>query len=108
MARRPCLGCGRATTGARCPTCQQAHDAQRWQAKSGRYNGAWRRTSRDAIAAHRAQHGDICPGWKREPHPATDWVTDHDVGPLCRSCNAVKAATFDKERRGSGGGAATG
>ena len=96
--KRPCLNCGRATSGTRCPPCQQAHDAQRWQAKNGRYNGEWRKTSPATIAQHRARYGDVCPGWQREPHEARDLVVDHDVGVLCRACNGVKAATYDKQR----------
>jgi hypothetical protein len=86
------------TTGTRCPPHQQQHNAQRWANKGGRYNGTWRTTSKQAIAHHTQQHGMMCPGWQRPPHPAHDGdlVTDHDVGVLCRACNGVKAATFDK------------
>jgi 5-methylcytosine-specific restriction protein A len=55
-----------------------------------------------AVAAHRAQHGDWCPGYQRDGHPATDLTAD-DVVPvsrtgqpsaelavLCRSCNSRK------------------
>jgi hypothetical protein len=45
-----------------------------------------------------AQHGQVCPGWGRPAHESTDLVVDHDVGPLCRSCNSRKAATVDKAR----------
>lgn len=75
------------------------HDARRWQAKGGRYNGEWRSFSRALREAHVIEHGHVCPGWDRDSHELEDGgglVVDHDVGVLCRSCNAVKAATFDK------------
>jgi 5-methylcytosine-specific restriction protein A len=55
-----------------------------------------------AVAAWRAQHGDICPGYRRAPHPATDLTADHPVARslggaedqalaiLCARCNASK------------------
>ena len=66
----------------------------------------WRRKSADTIAAHLAQHGPICPGWDRPPHPVyPDELTldhpvpraaggghDQDGDVLCRSCNARKGA----------------
>ena len=57
-----------------------------------------------AVTAHREQHGDWCPGWKRAGHPSTDLTADH-IDPvantgrpdgalqvLCRGCNASKGA----------------
>jgi hypothetical protein len=103
---RPCLACGTPTrNGTRCPTCQQAHNAQRWAAKTTRYRSGpgaqWAQHSRQAIAHHLATNGPTCPGYNTPPHPATDWVTDHDLGPLCRPCNSRKAATHDKQTRGT-------
>ena len=61
-----------------------------------------RRRRAAAVAAHRAAHGDWCPGYQRPGHPATDLTAD-DVVPvsatgrpseqlevLCRSCNSRK------------------
>jgi 5-methylcytosine-specific restriction protein A len=57
-----------------------------------------------AVADHRAQHGEWCPGYGRPAHAATDLTADHriavaDGGPpdgpldvLCRSCNSRKGA----------------
>lgn len=99
MPRRPCIiaGCTWLATdnSARCPH----HERQRQQARNRRrthYQGDWPRIARAAVQAHRAEHGDWCPGWHTPPHPATDLTCDH-VNPrslssglrvLCRSCNA--------------------
>lgn len=68
------------------------------------YGAAERRRRATTVAIHRARHGDACPGWRREAHPASDLTADHirpvaaggdQHGPLqvlCRSCNSAKAA----------------
>ncbi|WP_285636856.1 HNH endonuclease [Actinoallomurus iriomotensis] len=56
---------------------------------------------------HVEQYGWVCPGWRRDPHPATDLTADH-VNPraaggridgqlrvLCRSCNSSRQAELD-------------
>lgn len=57
-----------------------------------------------AVADYQARHGDWCPGYGRNPHPAADLTADHITavaaggapdGPhavLCRSCNGRKSA----------------
>lgn len=83
--------CGRLTSvGSYC----EAH--RRTTAQRG-YGSAWQRTSRAAIAAHRAIRGDWCPGYGVPPHPSTDLTTDHlvdgDASVLvvgCRACNSRK------------------
>lgn len=93
-------GCVTLTTGRRCPPHQQAwqhqHNLERTQ-----YRGTWPKESAARIAAHRALNGDVCPGYGRAPHPIdpADWTCDHDLGPLCRSCNGRKGATTDKQHR---------
>ncbi|WP_083849719.1 HNH endonuclease [Rhodococcus sp. JVH1] len=64
---------------------------------------AEQRRRKAAVDAHRATHGDWCPGYRRPAHPATDLTADHvdeiDLGGapdgelqiLCRSCNSTKA-----------------
>jgi 5-methylcytosine-specific restriction protein A len=59
---------------------------------------------RDAVKAHRQQHGDWCPGWNKPGHKATDLTADdpvpiaHGGDPmqplrvLCRSCNGARGA----------------
>lgn len=114
MPSRRCLGtpgnpCGAlgAWPRGRCPTCQQVGDRKRWatldadpvrqQRKVQRYDSEWRRYSKQARAEHVAAHGWMCPGYAdRQPHPTTDLVTDHDLGVMCRSCNALKANTTDR------------
>lgn len=103
MAKRPCLGCDTPTTGPRCPRCQHADDNQRWATGKGdRYNTAWRKHSQQTRTAWVEAHGWNCPGYQRPPHPHRDLVVDHDLGVLCRPCNAVKASTTDKQRRHTG------
>lgn len=113
MPRRPCLGQG--TSGcpahtlappgkSRCDSCdiatKRSQEANRQPRDKTRYKGDWPTLARQAIAAHRAAHGDVCPGWEREPHTVTPdaWVCDHDAGPMCRECNGRKAATHDRAR----------
>ncbi|NWO17425.1 MAG: hypothetical protein HLX46_11490 [Corynebacterium sp.] len=63
-----------------------------------------RRRRAEAVRQWRAQHGDWCPGYKREPHAATDLTAEH-IAPvadtltsggvltvLCRSCNSRHGA----------------
>jgi 5-methylcytosine-specific restriction protein A len=107
MVRRPCLepGCPNLAQPGhpRCLNCTRAHRRQAGTTAARGYGPTWRRHAHAAIATHRAQHGDTCPGWARQPHAIapSQWVCDHDLGPLCRSCNARKAATVDKARRSS-------
>lgn len=92
-------GCRALTTNPRCPPHERQWQAQRNAARI-HYHGPWPAEARHQIEAHRLTHGDTCPGWRRDPHPidAADWTCDHDVGPLCRSCNSSKGATFDRGR----------
>ena len=94
LTLRPCLDCGVPTTRARCPRHTPAKHGRTW---------AERKRRRDTVAAHIAQHGNICPGYQRGPHPSDDLTADHllprsthgDKGPLgvlCRSCNAHRGA----------------
>lgn len=66
----------------------------------------WARLSKRVIARHVGQHGYVCPGYGRDPHPASDLTADHVVplaaggapfdiancAVLCRSCNSTKGA----------------
>jgi hypothetical protein len=100
--KRPCLDCGRLTSGSRCPT----HEAQRNASRRGRekYDAAWVKLSKRAIAEHLATYGPVCPGWGREAHVVDpkSFVTDHDPAPhgtvMCRGCNSRKAALHDRPR----------
>jgi 5-methylcytosine-specific restriction protein A len=60
---------------------------------------AWRKRRKLELAKHRARYGDMCPGFRRSPHPSKALTLDHVVplglggsidGPtrvLCASCN---------------------
>lgn len=98
MAKRPCLDCGTPTTATRCPAHTRAHDRARGTTAQRGYDAQWRKDSEHIRRAWVEANGWTCPGWERSAHPARDLVVDHLVGVLCRSCNAVKAATVDKQR----------
>jgi 5-methylcytosine-specific restriction protein A len=81
-------------------------DSQRTRGKRLRrpYSGTEQRRRAEAVAAHRAQSGDWCPGWGVSAHGSRDLTADHvvpvamggaeagDLAVLCRSCNGRKAA----------------
>ena len=105
MPTRRCLGCGQLTTdGSRCKACELKRNAAyeaspaRRNYKKQRYGGTWQAKSKAIRQAWVQRHGWVCPGWQRLPHASSDLVVDHDVGVLCRTCNAKKAATADKAR----------
>lgn len=85
MPQRRCVACGRLTTRPRCADCQRTLKAK--------YRGDWPKLRAERLAAHRARYGDTCPGWRTDPHPATDLTLDHHVGILCRACNSRKQAS---------------
>ncbi len=59
------------------------------------------------LRAWRGEHGNWCPGYHRDAHPASDLTVDHvvplaaggapfDIGNcavLCRSCNSTKGVS---------------
>jgi len=100
MTKRPCPDCGTPTAATRCVACESTYQRKR-NARRAHYRGQWTTIARLAVAAHRAEYGDWCPGWQCPPHPATDLTADHveprslarGVRVLCRSCNARRGAT---------------
>lgn len=110
---RPCLDCGRLTSGSRCRRCAGLVEYRRTKAKRQRrpYTSAERTRRAKAVAEHRAAHGDWCPGWRRPAHDATDLTADHVIavgaggaedGPLevlCRVCNGRKQDSVDHVAR---------
>lgn len=100
MPMRPCLTCGRLSPASRCPKHNRLHPT------NVNRNWAERQRRARAVAEHRTQHGDWCPGWHRPAHPSSDLTADHITpvaagghphGPLqvlCRSCNSSKQATL--------------
>ena len=99
---RRCLDCGQLGQASRCEACRTkkartyAASPQRRQYHAERYDYQWRKQSKAIREAWVKEYGWLCPGWRRTPHHSTDLVVDHDRGVLCRSCNAVKANTFDR------------
>lgn len=107
---RPCLDCQTLTRNpSRCDSCQIARDqtvnAERGSATARGYGAAWQRIAKAVLARHRRLHGDMCPGWQRPAHPATDLTVDHwipkakggtddpeNLTVLCRSCNSAKGS----------------
>lgn len=100
MARRRCLGfaeCRQFVTPG-----QSWCEAHRRIRKARRNRDA--KLCAEAVARHRAEFGDWCPGYGRDGHPATDLTADHPRGihtggdgeigeVLCRSCNSRKGLT---------------
>lgn len=89
--RSPCLDCGRPSPHTRCPTCQQTRDRARNQQRT-HYHGDWQRRSRQTRQAWVDQHGWVCPGIGRPPHPVPpgDLTLDHTTGLVCcHACNVT-------------------
>jgi hypothetical protein len=103
---RPCLDCKQPVRGKpRCRSCQtlasRAKAAKRPNMRT--YSETERR--RRAVATHRAEVGDWCPGLEDHPaHPCADLVADHvievaisglETGPLrvlCRQENGRRSS----------------
>lgn len=108
MPMRPCLNCKRLTRNAsRCDQCQAVYrresEAARGSATARGYDSAYQRTAAAVLAEHRRAHGNWCPGWRREAHPADELTVDHviplskggtnhrsNLAILCRPCNSAK------------------
>lgn len=108
MPLRPCLDCGALSQGARCPGHTRVKQRGYDQAKRAirPYTSAERKRRAEAVAQHRQQFGDVCPGYMRDPHPSTDLTADHPhavarggaedqpLTVLCRSCNSSKKDSY--------------
>lgn len=114
MPLRPCLDCSKPTQGNRCPPHQAQYNtlvnARRAPNSVRRpdYGSAERTRRAAAVAAHRARHGDWCPGWgKRAAHQvvAPNILTADHIDAVgaggaeggayivrCRSCNSARGA----------------
>lgn len=110
---RPCLGtpanrCGKLSSRSRCTDCQRIWERNRPQRPTN-LTRTWAEQQRRkaAVDAHIQQHGYVCPGWDRPPHPVhpPNILTADHVSPvarggagdgplhvLCRVCNGAKAA----------------
>jgi 5-methylcytosine-specific restriction protein A len=109
---RPCLGSTlhpmnhtlTSNRNGRCDPCTRliVNATTRGKRRRRPYTEAIRKRRAEAVQAWRADHGDICPGWQRQPHQSTDLTADHPVpvgaggdedaplAVLCRSCNSRK------------------
>ncbi|MFA7513848.1 MAG: HNH endonuclease [Mycolicibacterium vanbaalenii] len=104
---KPCAqpGCPELQQESRCPQHRRENNRYRRQFGSKASEPRDRARRKATVDAHRAQHGDWCPGYGREPHASADLTADHidevslggdPHGPLqtlCRSCNGRKNAT---------------
>ena len=109
-----CTVCGVVTSrpGSRCT--QHARQSNRSRHNALYSTRAWQRLSARVLRAWRGEHGNWCPGYQRDAHPARDLTVDHVIplaagGPpfdirncsvLCRSCNSTKGASVDADRGG--------
>jgi 5-methylcytosine-specific restriction protein A len=101
-----CTACGVVTSrpGGRCT--QHGRQSNRSRHNALYSTRAWQRLSARVLRAWRGEHGNWCPGYQRDAHPAADLTVDHvvplaaggasfDIGNcavLCRSCNSTKGA----------------
>lgn len=105
---RICPGCRKPVRG-KCLSCNASRspDApKRTQAKRAGYGRREMDRRHDTVRAWVQRNGWVCPGWRRDTHPAKDLTADH-VDPiglggpqdgalevLCRSCNSAKQASL--------------
>ncbi|WP_395704742.1 hypothetical protein [Rhodococcus ruber] len=96
--------------GNRCPEHQRQRDAHQRATvpTKATYTHAERVRRKAAVDAHRAQHGNWCPGYQVPPHHAAQLSADHlnpvalggapdgPLGVLCINCNARKGARVQR------------
>lgn len=106
-----CPGC-RLPVRGQCPRCDQG--GRRRVVAGPRSRQGYTRRERirraDAVRAHVEQHGWVCPGWQRDPHPAENLTADHivptglggeqsgELRVLCRSCNSARGSSMADKR----------
>lgn len=106
MTTKPCLGCGQMeplVDGRRCAECAPVREKARHNPIYD--TAAWRRASREAIAAWVAVHGWVCPGFGVPSHPSRDLTAGHPIALAnggaavqtgliveCRSCGSRRGA----------------
>jgi 5-methylcytosine-specific restriction protein A len=105
-----CTVCGVVTSRAGSRCTEHARQSNRSRHNALYSTRAWQRLSARVIRAWRGQHGNWCPGYQRDAHPATDLTVDHvvplaaggapldiaNIAVLCRSCNSTKGAATDR------------
>lgn len=84
MAWQRCPGippdrCGRLTAKRRCDECGARYETIRTRRKRAQRPLTRAEIDRRAavVAQWVAEHGQVCPGWRREPHGIAEWT-----GPL--------------------------
>ena len=105
MPKYFCYVCEAVSDQRKCPAHRiKKKDTRR--KKSVSY--AQRMYRKKAVDNHRAQYGNLCVGYRRQPHYATDLTADHiiatgiggdEFGKLqiyCRSCNSSKQKSLEK------------
>lgn len=74
---------------------------------------AWRKLRKQVISAWVAEHGLVCPGWRKPPHPTMTFAVDHivplfaggapmdraNLRALCKSCNSRKSLHDRQQKR---------
>jgi hypothetical protein len=102
--------CGSPTlNGSRCLPCNRGF---RRAVHNPAYDRReWRRHRTSTLRAHRSEHGDLCPGYRRPPHTARRLTVDHvdplalgaellgETQVLCDSCNTRKRWVQTPTRR---------
>jgi 5-methylcytosine-specific restriction protein A len=107
MGLRPCIECGALTNVTRCPRCLTTKNRERKPRPTNLTRDTDERQRRAAaVAQHRQEYGNWCPGWKIPPHAVAVpniLTADHVVAVaaggdpngelqvLCRVCNGRKA-----------------
>lgn len=103
MPSIPCLDCGELGPRSRCSRDARAVERRRHNRVYD--TAAWRRASREAIAAWVRDHGWHCPGYGVPAHPSRDLTAGHPIAlanggaPIqagliveCRSCGSRRGA----------------
>jgi 5-methylcytosine-specific restriction protein A len=104
-----CTVCGVVTSRARSRCTEHARQSNRSRHNALYSTRAWQGLSARVLRSWRGQHGNWCPGYQRDAHPAGDLTADHVVplaaggapfdirnsAVLCRSCNSTKGASAD-------------
>lgn len=103
---RVCIDCGKVKPASPCAECRRARPPRKARPTTATRDVVERRRRAAAVRAHRAEHGDWCPGYEREPHRVVQpniLTADHVVpvarggqqsgrlAVLCRTCNGAKA-----------------
>jgi 5-methylcytosine-specific restriction protein A len=102
-----CTVCGVVTSRAGSRCLEHARQSNRSRHNALYSTRAWQRLSARVLRAWRGEHGNWCPGYQRDAHPASDLTVDHvvplaaggapfDIGNcavLCRSCNSTKGSS---------------